>query len=106
MRQPRRTPQTTARPRRPNRAGQSLRTRTAHRHRRVKARRTRIGHRLDAHTLERRAAEQLGANTIGKVELARQAPIAVLTYGVSRALGALVLVDTASHKTAGAALAL
>ena len=75
-----------------------------HGHRWVKARVTRIGHQLDVHTLERRGAEQLGTNTIGEVELALQAPIAVLPYGVSRALGALVLVDVASHKTAGAAL--
>ncbi|MCZ4315501.1 GTP-binding protein [Comamonadaceae bacterium G21597-S1] len=75
-----------------------------HGHRWVKARVTRIGHQLDVHTLERHGAEQLGTNTIGEVELALQAPIAVLPYGVSRALGALVLVDVASHKTAGAAL--
>jgi sulfate adenylyltransferase subunit 1 len=75
-----------------------------HGHRWVKARVTRIGHQLDVHTLERRDAAQLDSNAIGEVELALQAPIAVLPYGVSRALGALVLVDTASHKTAGAAL--
>ncbi len=75
-----------------------------HGHRWVKARVTRIGHQLDVHTLERREAEQLGTNAIGEVELALQAPIAVLPYGVSRALGALVLVDSTSHKTAGAAL--
>ena len=75
-----------------------------HGHRWVKARVTRIGHQLDVHTLQRHATPQLGSNAIGEVELALQAPIAVLPYGVSRALGALVLVDTATHKTAGAAL--
>ncbi len=44
------------------------------------------------------------ANTIGQIELALQAPIAVLPYQQSRTLGALVLVDPTTHKTAGAAL--
>jgi sulfate adenylyltransferase subunit 1 len=38
------------------------------------------------------------------VELALQEPLATLPYARSRALGALVLVDTASHKTSGAVL--
>ncbi len=75
-----------------------------HGHRWVKARVSRITHRLDVHTLARDAATQLESNAIGEVELALQAPIAQLPYHQSRAMGALVLVDTASHKTAGAAL--
>ena len=75
-----------------------------HGHRWVKARVARITHRLDVHTLAREAATSLESNAIGEVELALQAPIAQLPYQQSRALGALVLVDTASHKTAGAAL--
>lgn len=75
-----------------------------HGHRWVKARVSRISHRLDVHTLARDAATQLETNAIGEIELALQAPIAQLPYHQSRALGALVLVDTASHKTAGAAL--
>jgi len=34
------------------------------------------------------------------------APIAALPYKQSRTLGSLILVDTASHKTSGAALVL
>jgi len=75
-----------------------------HGHRWVKARVTRIVHQLDIHTLANHASTELGANTIGQVELALQAPIAVLPYQQSRTLGALVLVDPATHKTAGAAL--
>jgi len=75
-----------------------------HGHRWVKARVSRISYRLDVHTLARDTATQLESNAIGEIELALQAPIAQLPYHQSRALGALVLVDTASHKTAGAAL--
>jgi sulfate adenylyltransferase subunit 1 len=75
-----------------------------HGHRWVKARVARITHRLDVHTLAREAAGTLETNAIGEVELVLQAPIAQLPYRQSRTLGALVLVDTASHKTAAAAL--
>jgi sulfate adenylyltransferase subunit 1 len=75
-----------------------------HGHRWVKARVARITHRLDVHTLARDAAGSLETNAIGEVELVLQAPIAQLPYHQSRTLGALVLVDTASHRTAGAAL--
>ena len=40
----------------------------------------------------------------GHIELALQEPIAALPYAQSRVLGALILVDTASHKTSGALL--
>ena len=75
-----------------------------HGHRWVKARVTRVQDRIDVPSLARHGAAHLQANAIGSVELTLQSPIAVLPYQQSRALGALVLVDTASHKTAGAAL--
>ena len=50
--------------------------------------------------------EALMATAIGVVELVLQAPIAALPFAQSRILGSLVLVDTASHKTSGAALIL
>ena len=49
-------------------------------------------------------ADQLEPNAIGHVELALQEPLATLPYARSRALGSLVLVDTATHKTSGAVL--
>lgn len=75
-----------------------------HGHRWVKARIKRIVHRLDIHTLDEEDAATLPANAIGHVELQLLEPIATRPYAQSRTLGALVLVDTASHKTAGAAL--
>jgi len=77
-----------------------------HGHRWVKARVARIVHRLDVHTLAHESAGNLEANAIGDVELTLQAPIAQLPYQQSRTLGALVLVDTVSHRTAGAAMLL
>ena len=49
-------------------------------------------------------ATKLEPNAIGHVELALQEPLATLPYTRSRALGSLALVDTATHKTAGAVL--
>ena len=77
-----------------------------HGHRWVKAKVQRIVHRLDVHTLERQDATELPANAIGEIELALQENLATRPYAQSRALGSLVLVDTASHRTAGALLAL
>lgn len=75
-----------------------------HGHRWVKARVQRIMHRLNINTLAEEDATQLEANTIGQIELALQAPLAVRPYAHARSLGALILVDTASHKIAGALL--
>jgi sulfate adenylyltransferase subunit 1 len=75
-----------------------------HGHRWVKARVQRIVHAVDIHTLEETAADRLEPNAIGHVELALQEPLATLPYEQLRVLGSLVLVDTATHKTAGAVL--
>ena len=73
-------------------------------HRWVKAKVRRIVHRLDVNTLEENDAKQLEPNAIGHVELVLQEPLPITAYTRSRLLGALILVDTASHKTSGAAL--
>jgi sulfate adenylyltransferase subunit 1 len=73
-------------------------------HRWVKAKVARIVDRVNITTLESDPATQLEANAIGDVVLALQQPLAVLPFAQSRALGSLVLVDTASHKTAAAVL--
>ena len=73
-------------------------------HRWVKAKVARIVDRVDIATLEARPAAQLEANAIGDVVLALQQPLAVLPFTQSRTLGSLVLVDTATHKTAAAVL--
>jgi sulfate adenylyltransferase subunit 1 len=75
-----------------------------HGHRWVKAKVKRIVHRLDVNTLAEQDAFELEPNAIGHVELALQEPLATLPYSQSRVMGSLVLVDTASHKTAGAVL--
>ncbi len=75
-----------------------------HGHRWVKAKVSRIVHRLDIHTLQASDASQLEPNAIGHVELALQEPLATRPYTRSRVLGSLVLVDTATHKTSGAVL--
>ncbi len=75
-----------------------------HGHRWVKAKVRRIAHRLNINTLAEEGASELPPNAIGRVELMLQEPLASLPFVRSRVLGSLVLVDTASHKTAGAAL--
>ena len=73
-------------------------------HRWVKAKIKRIVHQIDINTLAVHDAAKLEVNAIGVVEMALLEPIAALPYKQSRVLGSLILVDTASHKTSGAAL--
>ncbi len=75
-----------------------------HGHRWIKARVTRVLHGLNVGTLAEEPTGELRSNAIGRVELALQQPAPVLPYAQSRTLGALVLVDAATHKTAGAVL--
>ena len=75
-----------------------------HGHRWVKAKVKRIVHRLNINSLAEEEASELPANAIGHVELALQEALATLPFRRSRVMGAMVLVDTASHKTAGAVL--
>ena len=77
-----------------------------HGHRWVKAKVKRIVHKLDVNTLAEEDASELPPNAIGHIELSLQEALATLPYARSRVLGSLVLVDTASHKTSGAALIL
>ena len=73
-------------------------------HRWVKAKIKRIVHQIDINTLATHDAAKLEVNAIGVVEMALLESIAALPYKQSRVLGSLILVDTASHKTSGAAL--
>ena len=75
-----------------------------HGHRWIKAKVLRIDHRLDVNTLAQTAATELEPNAIGHITLSLQQPIAALGFGQSRVLGSLILVDTATHTTAGALL--
>ena len=76
-----------------------------HGHRWLKAKARRVLHRLDIHTLQPQNADRLEANAIGQVELALQEAIPAAPFATSRTLGALILVDAATHRTAAAALA-
>ncbi len=75
-----------------------------HGHRWLKAKARRVLHRLDIHTLQPQPADRLEANAIGRVELALQEAIPAAPFATSRALGALILVDAATHRTAAAVL--
>ena len=75
-----------------------------HGHRWVKAKVKRILHKLNVNSLAEESSAQLDPNAIGLVALSLQEALATLPYAQSRVLGSLVLVDTATHKTAGAAL--
>jgi sulfate adenylyltransferase subunit 1 len=73
-------------------------------HRWVKAKVQRVVHRLDVNTLAEEDATELPANAIGYVTLALQQPLLTQPFERSRSLGALILVDTATHRTSGAVL--
>ncbi len=75
-----------------------------HGHRWVKAKVQRVVHRLNVNTLAEEEATELAPNSIGHVTLALQEPLVTRPFAQSRILGALILVDTASHKTSGAVL--
>ncbi len=75
-----------------------------HGHRWIKAKVLRINHRLDVNTLAQTDATELEPNAIGHITLGLQQPIEALGFDKSRVLGSLILVDTASHTTAGALL--
>ena len=75
-----------------------------HGHRWVKTKVQRVLHRLNVHTLAEEAADSLAANAIGHVQLLLQEPLPTAAFAQSRVLGSLILVDTASHRTAAAVL--
>jgi sulfate adenylyltransferase subunit 1 len=75
-----------------------------HGHRWVKAKVKRVVHKLNINTLAEEEATQLDPNAIGHVELLLQEALPAVPFVQSRGLGALILVDTASHKTSGAVL--
>ncbi len=70
----------------------------------IKAKVRKVLNRLDIHSLERQAAEQLEPNAIGRVEISLQEAVPATAFARSRELGSLILVDTASNSTAAAVL--
>jgi sulfate adenylyltransferase subunit 1 len=75
-----------------------------HGHRWVKAKVTRIVHQLDVNTLQTSEAATIPPNAIGDIELRFQSPLPLLPFTQARELGRMILVDAASHATAGAVL--
>jgi sulfate adenylyltransferase subunit 1 len=75
-----------------------------HGNRWVQARIAAIDSRLDIHTLEPMAANELAVNEIGHVILETQQPLPVEAYATNRVGGALIVVDPASNRTSGALL--
>ena len=75
-----------------------------HGHRWVKTKVQRVVNRLNINNLTKEDATELSANAVGQVTLALQEPLLTVPFAQSRVLGALILVDTASHKTSGAVL--
>jgi sulfate adenylyltransferase subunit 1 len=75
-----------------------------HGHRWVKAKVKAVVHKLNINTLAEEPATQLDPNAIGHVDLLLQEAIPAAAFNKARVLGSLILVDTASHKTAGAVL--
>jgi len=75
-----------------------------HGHQWVKAKVVSITDRLDINSLQSLPATELAANEIGRVRLSFQQALITLPYQRSRALGSMVLVDTASHKTSAAVM--
>ncbi len=75
-----------------------------HGHRWVKAKVRRVVHKLNINTLAEEDATQLEPNAIGHVELLLQEALPAAPFAQARVLGSLILVDTASHKTAAAVL--
>jgi len=75
-----------------------------HGNRWVQARIAAIEHRLDIHSLEEAAAEQLNVNEIGHVRIETQAALPVEPYTANRVGGSLIVVDPTSNRTSGALL--
>ena len=75
-----------------------------HGHRWVKAKVKAVVHKLNINTLAEEAATQLDPNAIGHVDLVLQEALPTAAFSQARVLGSMILVDTASHKTAAAVL--
>jgi sulfate adenylyltransferase subunit 1 len=73
-----------------------------HGHRWVAARIVAIHHRLDIGHLRQASAERLEVNEIGGVTVQVQQPLLLSAFAENRTAGAMILVDTASHRTSAA----
>ena len=65
-----------------------------------------VENRLDVNTFDRTAADGLSLNEIGEVTLKTSVPLVVDSYGRNRVTGSFILLDEATHATAGAGMVL
>ena len=65
---------------------------------------TKIRHSIDVNTGEEKAANTLGMNEIGVVEIATNQPLALLPYQESREFGNFILVDRLTSQSVGAGM--
>jgi bifunctional enzyme CysN/CysC len=65
---------------------------------------TRIRHKIDVNTGSHNAAQNLGVNEIGSVEVATDSALTMLPYVQSREFGNFILVDRLTFKTVGAGM--
>jgi bifunctional enzyme CysN/CysC len=65
---------------------------------------TAIKHRIDVNTQTQQASTQLGLNDISVCNLALSKPLVYDSYAESKALGAFILIDRASHATVAAGM--
>jgi bifunctional enzyme CysN/CysC len=65
-----------------------------------------IRYRVDVNTLRSHAAETLGLNEIGRVEMELSRPIAYDPYRRNRASGSFIVIDRETHNTVGAGMIL
>jgi len=70
----------------------------------VKARISRIRHRINVNTLQNELAEQLEMNGIAEVEVETNQPLFLDPYAASRSTGSFILIDPFSNATVGAGM--
>jgi sulfate adenylyltransferase large subunit len=75
-----------------------------HTTRQVKAKVTRIQHRIDVETLHHEAAQELAMNGIAVLEIETSMPLFFDSYEHSRTTGSFILVDPLSNATVGAGM--
>jgi sulfate adenylyltransferase subunit 1 len=75
-----------------------------HGHRWVKARVSAVHHQRNLNNLQPQPTDTLGMNAIGEVTVQLQQALPLQPYATDRTLGSLLLVDPASHASAGALL--
>jgi sulfate adenylyltransferase large subunit len=63
-----------------------------------------VTHRIDIHSLAEDAAESLGMNSIGRVQIETARPIFFDPYSSNRFTGSFILIDSVTNGTAGAGM--